>query len=423
MKIKKEKYSRMLLVFLVLSMVLPGCRSGGLLKNTTTTSSQSINEIMEQVMSEQVAEEEREIAEYADKTIDETGLAGTWDSLEFAHLGKKCDWIGKTLSEVEADTDLDLYVPNEATTLPPGTQQDVGLSTETFVRSGGKYERFIITLTVENADRKQTIPLADATVVAVGLTANANASSLPPEVASAWVLPQGVALGGSSDHARELYGEPAHEWSKLGETGFVYLKDGKSLAIWANTLKASKYKGAEVRAALLRSRAEPDFITKNQDNTEFATDLSGEPYLNVAGYKVYLETPLRDAIENLYLVQDTSLTQKKSIPAHSATSYLCNIVGYGNSFAAFRVANLTDAEIPIEDGTIFGIEVHQYKPFFDPVESQVYVMPKPEYLERGDPARGLPYTLPVYGPYGIAAGDSQEDLLMKCQGCHHRRHR
>ena len=58
----------MLLVFLVLSMVLPGCRSGGLLKNTTTTSSQSINEIMEQVMSEQVAEEEREIAEYADKT-------------------------------------------------------------------------------------------------------------------------------------------------------------------------------------------------------------------------------------------------------------------------------------------------------------------------------------------------------------------
>lgn len=424
MKKKQTKHFGVLLLILVLSLALPGCRSmGDLLKDAildsteTTTSTENIDDLLQtDGKIDVLTGGDQNLIDYADKVVQETGLNANWDSLAFAFQNKKCDWIGKKLSEVEADTELNLYVLNEATTLGPGMQQDVGLSTEEYVNSGGTYKRFIFSMTVANPDPKETIPLEDAKVIAVALN---NMMAFPGEVptdGSAWVLPQGVMLGGSLERVRELYGEPDYTWGNDAglQNCIAYLKDGKSLTIWASEFPFGQMKGKTmIEAVLLRDLTEPDYITKGSGHSEFAADLSGEPYLNVAGYKVYMNAPFKDAMESLHLIPLDSDTTRETIPARTAVNYTCRLAGYGNNIAGFHVLNMTDAEIPIEDGTIIGFQIKQYDTVLDPVESRISQVPEPEYLDPGDPAKGLPYTAPVYGPYGIASGDSQEDFLAK----------
>lgn len=405
MKAPKEKHSGLLVFILIFSLGLSGCSFRSFLQNRATTRLQSSSEIAEELKSEK----ERKLADYTAKTLKETGLAGTWDSLEFAYLGKKYDWLGKTLSEVVADIELKLFVPNEMSELPGGTQLDVGLSTEE------QTNPCIISLTVVNPDRENSIALDDAKVIAVCLSSIADDMGIPADEGSAWVLPQGVVLGGSFQHARELYGEPDFEENESKKNSIAYLKGNKSLTLTNSGFYDDNLAAKEVGIATLRLHIELDYVVKKAtDNTDFSTDISGEPYLNIAGYKLYLRTtPMREAIENLQLTEYKSNSAEETIPAHSSIPYICNMAGYGNNTLVFRLSNNSDVEIPVEDAIIYGVEVYKDTPLLDPVKSQIFKRPTPEYLNPGDSPEPLPYSVPVYGPYGIVPGDSQEELLEK----------
>lgn len=413
---EKVKNSFVLLFSLLLSLTLSGCSNmSSLLRDAlvdATTGTESADNLLQTDGEVNVmAGGGQELITYADKVAKDTGLDTNWNSLEFAFQNKKCNWIGKKLSEVQADSGLNLFNLSETSELPPGTQLDVGLSTEEYANSGGMYKRFIFSLTVANPNPKQTIPIEDAKVIAITLN---NMMTFPGEISTdgtAWVLPQGVMLGGSPNRVRELYGEPDYTWGDEGKPCFAYVRDGKGLTIWA--AKYPPDAQLMIETVLLRDLSEPDFITKGRDHTEFAPDLSGNPYLNVAGYKIYMNTPLSDAIENLNLIPLDSEKPPQTIAAGTAADYVCRMAGYGNNVSAFRVQNTTDAEIPIENGTIVGFQIKQYKTVLDPIESRIFQLPVPEYSKPGDSPKGLPYTASVYGPYGITSGDSQKDFLAK----------
>ena len=80
-----------------------------------------------------------------------------------------------------------------------------------------------------------------------------------------------------------------------------------------------------IEAVLLRDLTEPDYITKGSGHSEFAADLSGEPYSECCWLQGLHECAFKDAMESLHLIPLDSDTTRETIPARTAVNYTCRL--------------------------------------------------------------------------------------------------
>lgn len=386
---KNNAKLKILVTLIVAGLSLSSCGSiTGILKETTQISESSQTQSQPQPVTTEPTNK------YNVSQASVEGLSNDWTSLQFAYNGEINDWIGKTPNDMSDEWTI--VVNEENKTLKAGTEQYYQVM-PTQKQTDGTDPFFNVLL--QNPTMQEITPL-EAKILSVNFQSSSfspstvSESNEAPQAIKAAMIAGGLTAYDPEARVIELYGEPtervADEYFQQ-RYSLVYRKDDKSLNVSIFYEHVDSYTIAQVST--------PEYLVKARESVanDAQTTMDENSYLNVAGYKLYLNNKYQDfaaALSPYEVVMQSSSERdlEKMIAPQSELSTVVRIPGYDKSSVYLRLYNPTDTELVATDADLIGIKV---------VHSSLFG------------SYDAPYFLPVATPYGVKNGTDFKAELAK----------
>jgi hypothetical protein len=315
-------------------------------------------------------------------------LSNDWTTLQFAFRGEVYDLIGKSVADLGSGWTAERYSASPETLegsmqatfalTPPGVTHPSGLG--------------LVTVQVTNPEQAE-IPAEEAPITAIQMDSDRLllvGETNPMSPTDGFILAGGLVTYDKETRAKELYGEPnQEEVDGLKDITYISGDVMMSLTVAIDSISSMR----------LENTAEPEFLVRQREAVEAdqQDDMGEDAYINVAGFKLTMDTPFTEFAEAVELYEpyepkgDMKWQVDEIIAPQDEMTFSGRLRGYGSTSLYLRLFNPGTEAIKANDSLIIGIQI------------------KNSY----DSFARTPHHAPVSGPFNVRMGEPFKEAMDK----------